>query len=100
MANPTKNSVLESIKEYDEIGLDAFAKKYGTGTRSYYDIVYNEKTLFVLMKSMCFIIKKLCFFTTRIVLNTCLFTIKNMFLTTTNMLFIIKTVFYIKKCVL
>ena len=26
MANPTKESVLESIKEYDEIGLDAFAK--------------------------------------------------------------------------
>ena len=44
MANPTKESVLESIKEYDGIGLDAFAKKYGTGTRSYYDIVYNEKT--------------------------------------------------------
>jgi len=44
MANPTKESVLESIKEYDEIGLDAFAKKYGTGKKSYYDILYNEKT--------------------------------------------------------
>ena len=33
MANPTKKSVLESIKEYDEIGLDAFAEKYGTGPK-------------------------------------------------------------------
>ena len=45
MANPTKESVLESIKEYDEIGLDAFEKKYGTGKKSYYDILYNEKTV-------------------------------------------------------
>ena len=44
MANPSKESVLESIKEYDEIGLDAFAEKYGTGKKSYYDILYNEKT--------------------------------------------------------
>ncbi len=29
MANPTKKSVLESIKEYNETGLDAFAEKYG-----------------------------------------------------------------------
>ena len=44
MANPTKESVLESIQEYDEIGLDAFAEKYGTGKRSYYEILYNGKT--------------------------------------------------------
>ncbi len=43
MANPTKESVLESIKEYDEIGLDSFAKKYGTGIRSYYEILYKNR---------------------------------------------------------
>ena len=44
MANPTKESVLESIQEYDEIGLDAFAEKYGTGKKSYYEILYKGKT--------------------------------------------------------
>ncbi|MEE3002735.1 MAG: hypothetical protein VX335_00070, partial [Pseudomonadota bacterium] len=44
MVNPSKESVIESIKEYDEIGLDAFTKKYGTGKKSFYDILYNEKT--------------------------------------------------------
>ena len=43
MANPTKESVLESIQEYDEIGLDAFAEKYGTGKRSYYEILYKNR---------------------------------------------------------
>ena len=29
MANPTRESVLQSVKEYDEIGLDEFSKLYG-----------------------------------------------------------------------
>jgi hypothetical protein len=44
MANPTRESVLQSIKEYDEIGLDEFSKLYGTGKKSYFDIFYEGKT--------------------------------------------------------
>lgn len=44
MVNPNKDSVLKSIEEYDEIGLDAFIKKYGTSKISYYDILHGEKT--------------------------------------------------------
>mgnify|MGYP000864599598 CR=1 FL=1 len=43
MVNPNKDSVLRSIEEYNEIGLDSFAKKYGTGTKSFYDLVYEDK---------------------------------------------------------